>query len=44
MDTALGNPILKMGIDAAEGELSSCFVAGLFEGIVLEAAIVAMVV
>ena len=33
-----------MGIDAAEGELLSCFVAGLFEGVVLEAAIVAMVV
>jgi hypothetical protein len=42
-DTALGDPILKMSIDAAEGELLSCFVAGLFKGIVLEAAIVAMV-
>ncbi len=44
MDTALGDPILKMGIDAAKGELLSCFVAGLFEGVVLEAAIVAVVV
>jgi hypothetical protein len=41
---ALGNPILKMGIHAAEGELLSCFVAGLFEGVVLEAPIVAVVV
>ncbi len=43
-DGALGDPILEMGIDAAEGELLSRFVAGLFEGVVLEAAIVAMVV
>ncbi len=43
-DTAFGDPILKMGIDAAEGELLSCFVAGLSESVVLEAAIVAMVV
>ncbi len=43
-DRALGDPILKMGIDTAEGELLSCFVAGLFEDVVLEAAIVAMVV
>jgi hypothetical protein len=43
-DGALGDPILEMGIDAAEGELLSSFVAGLFEGVVLEAAIVAMVV
>ncbi len=42
-DTALGDPILKMGIDAAEGELLLGLVAGLFEGVVLEAAIVAMV-
>ncbi len=37
----LSDPILKMGIHAAEGELLSRFVAGLFEGVVLEAAIVA---
>ncbi len=43
-DTALGDLILKMGIDAAEGELLSGFVAGLSEGVVLEAAIVAMLV
>ncbi len=43
-DGALGNPILKMGIDAAEGELLLRFVAGLFEGVVLEAAIVTVVV
>ncbi len=33
-----------MGIHAAEGELLSCFVAGLFEVVVLEAPIVAVVV
>ncbi len=44
MDGALGDPILKMGIHAAEGELLSRFVAGLFEGVVLEAPIVAVVV
>ena len=43
-DAALGDPILKMGVDAAEGELLSGFVAGLSEGIVLKVAIVAMVV
>jgi hypothetical protein len=43
-DGALGDPILKMGIHTAEGELLLCFVAGLFEGVVLEAAIVAVVV
>ncbi len=43
-DTALGDPILKMGIDAAEGELLACFVAGLSEGVVLKAAVVAMVI
>ncbi len=43
-DGALGDPILKMDIEPAEGELLSCFVAGLFEGVVLKAATVAMVV
>ena len=33
-----------MGVDAAEGKLLSGFVAGLSEGVVLKAAIVAMVV
>ncbi len=42
-DGALGNPILKMGIHAAEGELLPCFVAGLLEGVVLEVPIVAVV-
>ena len=43
-DGALYDPILKVGIDAAEGELLSRFMAGLFEGVVLEAPIVAVVV
>ncbi len=43
-DGELSDPILEMGIDAAEGEQLSHFVAGLFEGVVLEAAVVAMVV
>ncbi len=42
-DGALGNTILEVGIDAAEGELLSCIVAGLPEGVVLEAPIVAVV-
>jgi hypothetical protein len=33
-DGALGDAILKMGIDAAEGELLLGVVAGLFEGVV----------
>jgi hypothetical protein len=43
-DRAPGDPILKMGIHTAEGELLLRFVAGLFESVVLEAAIVAVVV
>ncbi len=43
-DGALYDPILKVGIDAAEGELLSRFMTGLFEGVVLEAPIVAVVV
>ena len=31
-DGALGDAILEVGIDAAEGELLSCVVAGLLEG------------
>ncbi len=43
-DGALGDAILEVGIDAAEGELLSCIVAGLLEGIVKDATIVAVVV
>ena len=43
-DGALGDAILEVGIDAAEGELLSCVVAGLLEGVVEEATIVAVVV
>jgi hypothetical protein len=43
-DRALGDAILEVGIDAAEGELLSCIVAGLLEGVVVEAPIVAVVV
>ncbi len=43
-DGALGDPFLKMGIHAAEGELLSRFVAGLPEGVVVEAPDVAVVV
>ncbi len=39
----LGDAILKMGIDAAEGELLSGVVAGLPEGVVVESPIVAVV-
>ena len=43
-DGALGDAILEMGIHAAEGELLSRIMAGLPEGIVGEAPIVAVVV
>ena len=43
-DGALGDAILEVGIDAAEGELLSCIVAGLLEGVVKEATVVAVVV
>ena len=43
-DGALGNPLLKMGIHVIEGELLSCFMAGLLEGVVLEAPVVSVVV
>jgi hypothetical protein len=38
------NSILEMGIDAAEGELLVALLAGLLEGVVGKAAIVAMIV
>ncbi len=40
----LGDAILEVGIDAAKGELLSCVVAGLLEGVVVEAPVVAVVV
>jgi hypothetical protein len=43
-DGALGDAILEVGIDATEGELLSCVVAGLLEGVVLEVPVVAVVV
>ena len=42
-DGALGDAILEVGIDSAEGELLSRIVAGLLEGVVLEAPIFAVV-
>ena len=43
-DGALGDAILEVGIHAAEGELLSCVVAGLLEGVVVEAPVVTVVV
>jgi hypothetical protein len=43
-DGALVNAILEVGTDAAEGELLSHVVAGLLEGVVEEATVVAVVV
>ncbi len=43
-DGALSNTILEVGIDATEGELLSHVVAGLLEGVVEEATVVAVVV
>ncbi len=43
-DGAFCDSILEMGIDAAEGELLVALLAGLLEGVVGKAAIVAMVV
>ncbi len=40
----LGDAILEVGIDAAEGELLLRIMAGLLEGVVKEATIVAVVV
>ena len=42
-DGALGDAILEMSIDSAEGELLSRVVAGLFEGVVIESPIVTVV-
>ena len=42
-DRALGDAILEVGIDAAEGELLSGVVAGLLEGVVIESPVVAVV-
>ncbi len=42
-DGALGDAILEVGIDTAEGELLLCIVAGLLEGVVVEAPVVAVV-
>ena len=42
-DRALGDAILEMSIDSAEGELLSRVMAGLFEGVVLETPIIAVV-
>jgi hypothetical protein len=39
----LGDAILEVGIDAAEGELLVSVVAGLLEGVVVEAPVVAVV-
>ncbi len=41
---ALGDAILEVGIDAAEGELLSCDVAGLLEDVVVEVPVVAVVI
>jgi len=43
-DRALGDAILEVGIDSAEGELLSRVVAGLSEGNVMETPIIAVVV
>ncbi len=43
-DGALGDAIFEVGIDAAEGELLSCVLSGLLEGVDMEAPVVAVVV
>ncbi len=42
-DGLLGDAILKVGIDPTENELLPCLVACLLEGVVMEAAIVAVI-
>jgi hypothetical protein len=42
-DGSLGDAILEMGIDAAEGELLSGVVAGLLESVVEESPVVAVI-
>ena len=44
VDRVLGDALLEMSIDSAEGELLSRVVAGLPEGVVLKAPVVAVVV
>jgi hypothetical protein len=44
LDGLLGNAVLEVGIYPTEGELLSCFVACLSEGVVVEAFIVAVIV
>jgi hypothetical protein len=44
LDDSLGDVILKVGVDPTEGELLPCVVAGLLEGIVMEASVVAMII
>ena len=43
VDGALGDAILEVGIDAAEGELLSGVLADLLEGVVIESPVVAVV-
>ena len=43
-DCALGDAILEMSVDPAEGESLLCILAGLCERVVLESAIVAVIV
>jgi hypothetical protein len=42
-DGLLDNAILEVGIYPTEGELMSCFMACLLEGVVMEASIVAVI-
>jgi hypothetical protein len=42
-DGSLGDAILKVGIDSIEGDLLSCIVACLLEGVVMEASVVAVI-
>ncbi len=44
VDRVLGDAILEVGIDSAEGELLSRVVAGLLEGVAVEVPVVAVVV
>ncbi len=42
-DRALGDPILEMGVDATEGELLAACLARLFERVVCELSIIAVI-
>ncbi len=44
VDCTLGDAILEMSVDPAEGKSLLCGLAGLFESIVLEPAVVAVIV